>query len=843
MRSRVEPYSLAKVSERRTATAEPRYSNRILIGVVGTRQARWLLAGWLLAATLSNAEVNAEPLAPATAPSSLPTTSPRAASRIERPQPLVPLTVAYPDNAEGEVSVILELTLSPQGRVEQARATSGTAPFTSAAETAALTWVFTPARRIETATGTTTALPARIRVEVQFRPDVIQELPVDAADGLEPSSEATPEPPPVPEFEVTVEGKELPGVRRLSRQEVRLLPGAFGDPFRAIEVLPGVTPVASGLPFFYVRGAPPGNGGYYFGDIPLPALFHAGAGPGVIHPAFIDGINLYPGTAPVRYGRFAGAVVAADAASPEGESRTELSLRLVDAGAFREQPFADGLGNLMLAARYSYTGLLVPLVVPGVELRYWDYQARASYALDRRSTVTVLAFGAHDFLAAEDDTGTRQQLYDVTFHRAKLSFTHSLARETALSTHLVVAWDETSAGNPQGTAGGRIAKQGTTAAVDFNHRLSPEFQLRAGVNLVLERLDADIDALGGPGQNDPIERDAEGANLEILPAPSIPDTYEDLLIAARRVRRQASISGLFTPRNDTLAGVWVDLPWEPRDGLSVTPGVRFDIYRTGDAHALAFEPRITARLRVAPRLFALHAIGLAHQPPSIGAPIPGLSASVAEGLQRAWHSHAGVEWNITDHLNTSAMVFQSALFGGSDALGILNLQRSDIAVDAAVDRVTGHAYGLELYARGRLSSGLSGFVSYTLSRATRSVGRLYGPSTFDRTHVLNLALSYDLGRGFHVGGRGMFYTGGPAEVAYREAALSPPRGPSYLRLDWRLEKRWQLDAPGSHVSLVAETLNTTLSKESVSVSCYAYGCSAQQVGPVTIPSLGVEAKF
>lgn len=35
----------------------------------------------------------------------------------------------------------------------------------------------------------------------------------------------------------------------ISQAEVRQLPGAFGDPFRAIEALPGVTPIVSGLPF------------------------------------------------------------------------------------------------------------------------------------------------------------------------------------------------------------------------------------------------------------------------------------------------------------------------------------------------------------------------------------------------------------------------------------------------------------------------------------------------------------------------------------------------------------------------------------------------------------------
>src|SRR5207249_4000018 len=62
----------------------------------------------------------------------------------------------------------------------------------------------------------------------------------------------------VPEILVEAE-KTPPAVTSLSKAEVRELPGAFGDPFRAIEALPGVTPIVSGLPYFYVRGAPPGN--------------------------------------------------------------------------------------------------------------------------------------------------------------------------------------------------------------------------------------------------------------------------------------------------------------------------------------------------------------------------------------------------------------------------------------------------------------------------------------------------------------------------------------------------------------------------------------------------------
>ena len=44
-------------------------------------------------------------------------------------------------------------------------------------------------------------------------------------------------------------------------------------------------------------------------------------------------------------------------------------------------------------------------------------------------------------------------------------------------------------------------------------------------------------------------------------------------------------------------------------------------------------------------------------------------------------------------------------------------------------------------------------------------------------------------------------------------------------------------------ALVLEVLNTTLHKEVISRSCSAYVCRDQEIGPVTIPSIGVEGAF
>jgi len=76
-----------------------------------------------------------------------------------------------------------------------------------------------------------------------------------------------------------------------------------------------------------------------------------------------------------------------------------------------------------------------------------------------------------------------------------------------------------------------------------------------------------------------------------------------------------------------------------------------------------------------------------------------------------------------------------------------------------------------------------------------------------------------------------------------KAARSPPRTTPFYRFDWRLEKRWTLGRSGAWWSLVIEVLNTTLHEEAVRKSCAAFYCREDTIGPVSVPSIGVEAAF
>jgi hypothetical protein len=776
------------------------------------------------------------------------------AASVAAPQLIGDASVPYPEGGEGAAQVVLELLVARDGSVSGSRVVSGEEPFASAALASAKGWHFEPALRGNE------PVPARIRLEVAFEPEPpptppearsATETPAgQAAERPAPAASATPSPSPESAgddkaIEITVQGQRAADKKTLGRAEVRQMPGAFGDPYRAIEALPGVTPIASGLPYFFVRGAPPGNVGYFFDQISVPLLFHVAAGPGVIHPAFIDSVDLYSGGYPARFGRYAGGIVSGEPAEPEWRLRGEASIRLVDAGAFLEVPFADGRGSAMLAGRYSYTGLIISLLVPDASVGYWDYQGRISYQLSGDDTLTLFGFGSHDFLAAADNTGQQQSVLDLTFHRLSARYRHRLDADSAVALSTTVGLDRTGLGGDPNSTGpdpGDLRNRSLGARVDYERALSHDVHLKSGADILFSRYDVHINPTRGQDQNDR-QRSLPTREEVSYPEPGLPQLVLNPVQDLEFQRNVNTVSTRFGSRDDWVTGAHVETAIDVGPRFTVTPGFRLDVYETGNTTTLAPEPRLSARVEATHDVSLIDAIGVAHQPPSAPIPVPGLGGVADEGLQTALHSSAGVEVKLPERVTASLTLYQNVIFDSTDVFGTVNLQRSDTQASALRDRTTNHSYGLELYAHRPLTEKLGGFVSYTLSNSTRSAGRLSGPSSFDRRHVLNLALAYHLGRRWRLGTRFVTYSGIPARVAYPEAAVDPPRTPWYYRIDWRLEKRWPIGQSGASWSLIFEVLNTTLHEEVVRSSCYAYGCSETPIGPVTIPSIGVEASF
>ncbi len=255
------------------------------------------------------------------------------ATPVVPPQRLDAGDVPYPSQGRGDASVLLILTVDATGEVTDVVVREGSEPFATAAATGVSHWRFVPATRDEV------PIAARISARVTCRAPV-RAAPPAAIVASAPAGKPTAASRPV-EVSVRAE-REEPSTIHIPRSEAQFVAGAFGDPFKIVEALPGMAPWLSGLPYYYVRGSPPENVGYFVDGIRVPLLFHVGPGPSTIAPALVDSVDLFPGAYPARYGRNAGAVIAGETTTPRTDSaRGEFGARVYDANAFVETPY-DG---------------------------------------------------------------------------------------------------------------------------------------------------------------------------------------------------------------------------------------------------------------------------------------------------------------------------------------------------------------------------------------------------------------------------------------------------------------------------------------------------------------------
>jgi hypothetical protein len=638
------------------------------------------------------------------------------------------------------------------------------------------------------------------------------------------------------------------GETTVRREDTRDLPGTFGDPTRVMEALPGVVPTASGLQAFFVRGAPPTATGYFIDGVPVPVLYHVGFGPSVIHPALIDHVDFYQGAPPATYGRYVGGVLSATTVAPADHPHAEANVRLFDAGGIVETPFADGQASALAAARYGYPGTVLPLFETGVGLSYWDYQARATLKTDDRDRIGAFVFGSYDRLTQVQQNAAgqsyTQQLSADEFHRVDLRWDRTLGPTATMRLAATLGRDVV--GDDVSNSIDDIAR----LRAELDSRPSNDLRVRAGADVQIDRLRPGTPPEGSPG------------GTAISPS-----------------------------RDAVIVGAHADAAWRITRRVELTPGLRAEVYSStvypapsapilpgtiGGSATPVLEPRLAARVRVATGVTTVSTFGVSHQLPGIVAQYPEttpyIQPGVLTGLQSSAQASQGVELALPLHLSLATTAFLHDYAGLPDITACAFSPQDPS--QCVTPTVRGQAYGLEVLLRRALTERFTVWVSYTLSRSTRQARPPGGSeptmtilSEYDRTHVVSAVASYDLGKDWRVGGRVFAYSGRP----YTDFSMSNPvlpfdseRLPGFFRLDARFEKSWKLGEK-DRITVVLEGINVTLSKEVVSASCGGpatpatpsyrlrpegmtasvpiNSCTLDSLGPITIPSIGVEGTF
>lgn len=601
--------------------------------------------------------------------------------------------------------------------------------------------------------------------------------------------------------QATVRRAPPAGTHEIALENARDLPGAFGDPLRVLEALPGVVPIASGVPYAYVRGAPPASQGYVYDDIPLPQLFHAAFGPAVIHPRATGGIRFDAGVPSARYGRRAGGLLLAEGTPYGDKFDAELELRLIDVGGWAQGSIGKGQG--MISGRIGYPKLALlaaeslNAVKAGTKLNYWDGQVRYRYPLSRRDQAELVWIGSFDDIALPGVNSIQQAgATRLQFHRIETRYVHRLARGE-FGAALRFGFDQSALGDALSVRAFTFGPRFWTALKLGRHRV---------------RIGGDLYTSQGDIVNKPGSLGSPEGDLKI----SLPT------IAEAPARNQG--------------GVYVESELRAGARARFNVGARVDYWSVRSEIDVAVDPRLRATYDATDRLSLHAAFGLAHQPAVFFLPLPGLTEiAVDEGLTRAIQSELGGSYELPWDFRFEAQFFLHHYTG---------LLLPELVQDASIEDnpplSDALAYGLELYLKRDLSDSITGWIGYTLGWATadseRSIGR-FRPD-FDVRHVLNAVLQWRVYKGFSFGGRLHARSGRVIEQ------LNPryeQRLPWFVRGDVRFGYAWR----GRYADMTAylEWLNVGAQGEYLDADCLLAQCEATRAPPISIPNLGVRAEF
>jgi hypothetical protein len=245
------------------------------------------------------------------------------------------------------------------------------------------------------------------------------------------------------------------------------------------------------------------------------------------------------------------------------------------------------------------------------------------------------------------------------------------------------------------------------------------------------------------------------AQLPGIPSPGPPETSIELSDQTLQLGAAGFVEQIFRP-----------------NPVELTLGMRLEYMHFGSIGHWVPDPRAVFRVQLTPRLTLKAGSGLFSQPVL---PFQVLRQAGNPRLRpnRSFQNSLGAELKLPFDTEIESTVFYNAMWQltrGDDQLYVDETGRVRPAFYA--DDARGRSYGLELWVRRRVSKGLFGWISYTLSRSERSLegGRtvVFG---FDQTHILNIAASYQLGS-YRFGARFLLATGRPV------ADLLDPTGQS-----------------------------------------------------------------
>ena len=557
----------------------------------------------------------------------------------------------------------------------------------------------------------------------------------------------------------------------LGSRELLALRGLIADdPFRAVQVLPGVATGDDCRAEFAVRGLGPSNIGISIDGVDSPLLFHTVRGVddtgslALINSDILESASLLAGPHPQRLNTHLGSRL--DFTTRDG-SRDRLTARVMVSASAASTVWEGPLGSAkraswLLSVRKSYIDWLLDKIdtTNGTTFGFTDGQAKLSVDLTPRQTLRASFIAGRSILRENDEPGPNTldpAVNNTIIGNLQWRFTPSATFSTSQQLYMVQA------DYYNRVSDGRIREEGSDG--DVTWRGSGAWSVQNGQLLEF------------------------GAQAQTL--------------HAKRIDRR------FTARTEQLitdaaadqwtAAAWTQYRWTPTARVSITPGIRADHWQVFDQSTIS--PWLLAELEIRSGTRARAGAGIQHQAATLDNAI-----ATVPGRQLVPERAATVEGGIEQRLGSAWRINLSAYHRKDDDR--LRSVNAEIRVSGSAvvipslahweNRFDGNTNGAEFVIERRSVSGLNGWFSYTWSDS-----RLHDVVTderfaadFDQRHTVNTFVAYRWSGRTSLSARARYgsnfpivgYIGQDANGYLLSSQRNGVRLPEYSRVDVRADR-------------------------------------------------------
>jgi hypothetical protein len=541
------------------------------------------------------------------------------------------------------------------------------------------------------------------------------------------------------------------GVARLDIKQINKIPALLGevDLIRAIQLLPGVTTVGEGASGFNVRGGNIDQNLILLDEAPVYNSSHLFGFFSVFNPDAVKDVKLIKGGIPAQYGGRVSSIL--DVRMKEGNNkRMEVTggIGTIFSRLSIEAPIIKDKASFIIAARRSYIDALIkPFLKPGNQLKgaqfyFFDLTAKFNYRINERNTVFASGYLGRDIF------GVSVFKFNWGNSTATARWNHIFNKKLFLNTTAFYSnYDyflEFKSPNDQ-TFQWKSNVINYSIKPDFSYYLNSRNTIRFGAQALL------FDFL-------PYNATGKFANAEIKFRADKRFGAEYSVYAGNEQKVTEKLTFEYGLRVSVYNYLGKGKAYYFRDTI---PNTELPLNTSRDFKAGEIirqyvnpEPRFsmnyiltkTSSFKASYNRMAQYIQLISNTAASTPLDVYTLASNNLKPLT-ADQGSVGYFRNFLDNqFETSVEVYYKYLQNQLDYIDNANLFINPMVENQLVQGL-GQAYGTEVYIR-KSKGKWQGWVAYTLSRTQRLVRGISNDnwfySRYDRTHVLNTSISYDL---------------------------------------------------------------------------------------------------